>query len=361
MAKKVILLGLLGWLVIVPAVLLLGGSLAGAEPYIATRTGFKCSVCHVNRTGGGKRTDFGLIYSQTNLSMKIVRSSDGPSFVNGRVNQVFSVGADFRAENVSIFEYEDSTGAKASSSNQSRVSEANVYLQMDMIPGVFALYADQILSPISANREFFGLLQDSNGNAYAKIGRMLLPYGLRLLDDAAFIRSRTGYTYNRHDLGAEVGLEPGPISLMMNVTDTQLSAVGSVVFRRFRVGSSYGRSTQRSKEHTWGAFGGANFGRFTLLGEIDFITEADIDRFASLAELNVLITRGFNLKATYEFFDRNTDVSNDRDGQERITLGIEPFLIQYLQIGLFYRINRFVPQALTENQDELRLQFHGFF
>lgn len=348
-------------LLLLSALLTCGTIQAAAEPYIAVRTGFKCSQCHVNRTGGGKRTDFGVIYSQTNLPMRRIHPSGRPRFVDGRLGEFLSMGADFRTDNISLFEYESPEGIKAPSSSRLRVSEANVYFQADLIPGALALYADQILSPSTANREFFGLLYDSGGNAYAKIGRMLLPYGLRLLDDDAFIRQRTGFTYDRHDLGAEVGLEPGPVSLTGNITDTQFSVVGSVVSRRFRVGGSFARSTKRSGQNVVGAFAGSSFGRFTMLGEGDFISDDAVDRFAGLVEVDVLITRGLNFKTTYEYFDRNTDVPNDRDGQERITFGLEPFVAQFVQLSIFYRIDRFVPQATVENQDRLILQFHGFF
>lgn len=334
---------------------------ANAEPYIAIRTGFKCAQCHVNRTGGGKRTDFGVIYSQTNLYMKIIRSSNRSSFFSGNLSESISVGANFRADDVSLFEFESSAGDTVDFSNRTRISEANLYFQFDVIPDVLTFYVDQTFAPNSANRELFGMIQNLPLNSYIKVGQMLLPYGLRLLDDDAFIRNETRYTYNRNGIGLEVGLEPGPFSIIANVNDNQFSFIGSTVYRRFRVGASFGQNMRQSDDYVLGAFAGVNFGRFTLLGEGDFINKGDIDRFVGLAELNFLIRRGFNFKFTYEFFDRNTDVSNDRDGQDRFTFGLEPFLTQFMQLGLFYRINRFVPQNVTQNQEQLIVQFHVFF
>ena len=336
-----------------------------AEPYLAMRTGFKCSQCHVNSTGGGKRTDFGVMYSQTHLYMKILRSTSKPAFFDGKLNQSISVGANFRAENISLFNYANDLGEKSDFDNSSRIPEANLYLLFDVVPDVLSVYIDQTLAESSANREFFGMISNLPFYSYVKAGRMLLPYGLRLRDDEAFVRNTTGYTFNRHEFGVEVGLEPGPYSFIANVTQDQLSLVGSTVFRRFRIGGSFARNTKRGDDYVFGAFAGANFGRFTLLGEADFITQPDgnqgqIDRFAGIAELNFLISRGLNFKATYEFFDRNRDVPNDQDGQERITFGFEPFISQFMQLGIFYRINRFIPQNLQLNRDQLILQFHVF-
>lgn len=331
------------------------------EPHLSVRTGLMCSQCHVNRTGGGKRTSFGVIYSQTNLFIKPLRSKSNPSFFDGMLTRTISVGANLRVENVSSFAYENRTGESADFSNGSRIAEANVYVQFDVVPDVVSIYVDQTLSPIAGNREFFGIIQSPRMNSYLKIGRMLLPFGLRLRDDASFIRNQTGYTYNRHDLGIEIGIEPGPYSIITNITDDLGSIIAQTVFRHFRVGGSFSRNWDSADDYVYGAFAGANFGRITVLGEGDFITANGVDQFAGLAEMDVLLRRGLNFKAVYEYFDRNRDVSNSRDGQSRYTFGIEAFVTPFTQVGVYYRRNQFIPQNVPQNQDALMVQFHFFF
>jgi len=328
------------------------------EPYLSVRTGFMCSQCHVNRTGGGMRTSYGLIYSQTNLAFKPIRSA---RFYDGKLSPSVSLGANLRAENVSFFRYENSSTETGEASNSSRIPEANVYLLVDVIPDVLSFYADQTLAPNAANRELFGLIKEQNSNSYLKFGRMLLPYGVRFRDNEAFVRSETGYTYDRHDLGIEFGIETGSYSFVANLTDNQISFVGQRVFSRFRIGGSFSRNIKGVDDYKYGVFTGVNLGRFTLLAEGDMMNIAGVDRFAALGELNFLAARGFNFKSVYEYFDRNRDVPNSRDGQERITIGAEPFVTQFLQVGIFYRINRFIPQNIVQNQDQLLVQLHIFF
>src|SRR5690606_34771707 len=116
---------------------------------------------------------------------------------------------------------------------------------------------------------------------------------------------------------------------------------------------------------SYGPFIGANFGRFTVLSEVDFIEKAAADttvkQVAHFYEVNFLPMQGLNLKTTYEFFDRNTAVANSKDGQQRWTFGVEHFPIQYLQVGLYYRLNQFIPQAHAANQDVLIGRAHVFF
>ena len=334
---------------------------AQAEPYIAARTGLKCSSCHVNQTGGGKRTDFGVIYSQTQLPMRVVKTPKGGSAFDPHLSETVSLGANFRVAETFTFEYTNSEGETFPASNSTSFPEANLYVQMDVIDEFLLLYLDQTLAPSSSNREFFGLLTHGEKAPYIKIGRYLLPYGMRLLDNSAFVRSKTGFTYARSGTGIEVGWEPKRYSIVASVTDEQFSSVASIWFRRFQIGGSVAKNITRGDNAAAGPFAGANFGRFTLLGEVDYINADGIDQLATLAEVNYLLTQGFNVKVTYEFFDRNGDVPNEHDGQDRLTFGIEPFLAQMLQVRAFYRINEFIPQNGPENQDQAYVEFHVFF
>ena len=352
----------------VPTGIVLGAGLfllplnpARAEPYIAVRTGYKCSQCHVNQTGGGKRTDFGLLYAMTRLPLTVLRSPTGSSSFDGNLSQWVSLGANVRAVELLTLEHTSSLRETVPSSNVTDFTEANLYFEVKVVPEVVTFYADQTLAPNSSSRELFGMLVDSRRSAYAKVGRMLLPYGLRIIDNDAFIRSRTGYNYSRSATGLELGWEPGPLAMVANLTDDDFSTAVSTVFRRFQVGGAFARNITHGDDSVVGTFGGVNFGRFAMLGEVDFITDGDVDQLAALAELNYLITQGFNFKFTYEFFDRNVDVNYERDGQERYTLGVEPFIMQFVQLKAYYRINQFIPQNAAQNQDQAVLEFHVFF
>lgn len=334
---------------------------ARAEPYLAVRTGYKCSNCHVNHTGGGKRTDFGLVYAKTRLPWKVLRTPAGTSSFDPNLNESVSLGANFRVSERLTREYTSSLGETVPSSNVTDFPEANLYGEIKVVPDAVTFYADQTLAPSSSSRELFGMLMDSRRSAYAKVGRMLLPYGYRIIDNDAFIRSETGYNYSRSATGLELGWEPGPLAMVANVTEDDFSAVASTVFRKFQIGAAFARNTTHGSDSKVGTFGGANFGRFTMLGEFDYITDGDVNQLATLAELNYLITQGFNFKFTWEVFDRDYDVAIERDGQERYTVGVEPFIMQFVQLRAFYRINRFIPQNAALNQDQAILEFHVFF
>ena len=178
-----------------------GATELAAEPYIALRTGLKCSQCHINRSGGGGRTDFGSAWSQTQLPAQTVA-------VKGRrVVDWLGLGFDLRSR----FDWVVNDNVTPNSAFS--IPESQLYLEANLIPNTVTLYIDQSLGPDQSRpRELFGLVAWKPLNGYAKFGKFLLPYGWRIWDDNAFIRSVTNYTYKTPDLGVEIGIEPGPLS-----------------------------------------------------------------------------------------------------------------------------------------------------
>jgi hypothetical protein len=260
-------------------------------------------------------------------------------------------------------------GQEAPSRDQAVIRESNLYVNIELVKNFLNAYIDETIAGSVSNREFYGMVS-LPGNSYLKFGNMLLPYGFRLMDDDAFVRNNTNYTYNRHDLGYEAGIEPGPFSLVANVTNDQLSGVGSVIIRNtpvirtFRLGGSYGtgiRKKDRGKKQTYGVFGGFALGMFTVLAERDWIKDDPVRSIADYAELDFLPMQGLNFKFVYEYLWPDRDVPVATNGRRRVSLGAEPFLTQFLQVGIYYRRNDWIPQNLAKNQDEIFGRLHVFF
>jgi hypothetical protein len=336
---------------------------ARAEPYLAIRTGMRCSQCHVNRSGGGGRNDFGNVYAQTRLAMR------SAPFRSRALGDLASLSADVRAV------------ASAAVGNESPrtafdLGEANVMVESRLIDDKLAVYLDEIVGPTSASaREAFVLLERLPLDGYVKAGKFLLPYGLRLLDDAEFIRQRTGFSYDTPDQGVEFGLEPGRLSLFVAVTNgtqgapanknqKQVTASAALVYPRFRIGASASRNDgPTSRRDVLGGFGGLGLGRLTLLGEVDVIADAfptspDVRQLAAFVEGDFLAARGLNAKVTYGFLDPNRDIGEN--ARYRMRFGVEAFPLPFLQLAAFYTLVQDIPQATTD-VDHISLEWHVYF
>ncbi|MDH3715371.1 MAG: hypothetical protein OET44_16165, partial [Gammaproteobacteria bacterium] len=222
-----------------------GAANVRAEPYLAIQEGYKCSKCHVNMTGGGKRTDFANVYVQTRLSTKFLnwreitkadgeeddednpyRTDSTSSFFTGRLNEYVAIGGDFRW----LYEVTEESGSPNEEAFNQR--KQNIYLEVDLIPERVILY--QTLAEGGDAREIWGLYKNELWSEpyYLKVGQFFLPYGLRLQDDTAFTRSVTGFTYGTTDVGLEVGFEPGAWAFHVAVTNGTGSSLETDRFKR---------------------------------------------------------------------------------------------------------------------------------
>lgn len=343
---------------------------AADEPYLALRTGLKCSQCHVNRTGGGGRNDFGSAWAQTQLPTKSL------PFRSRSINDWISIGLDLRAKASGLV-------SDATPRTTFEINEAQVQVQAKLIQNYLAFYLDQTVGPDRAFiREGFALVEGLPGNGYAKAGKFLLPFGLRLWDDGAFIRSETGFTYQTPDVGFEIGFEPGPLSFALALSngsssgidqnsDKQVTGSAAVVYPKFRVGASATRNSLPGVTRAiFGGFAGVQLGPLGLLGEADAIFDTfdgqpDSDQFVGYVEGALLLYRGVNLKVTYGYHDPTVAIRDEavkivEDQRIRMRFGFETFPVSFLQLSAFYTLLDDVPQATTD-RDQISVEAHLHF
>ena len=344
-------------------------NLAQAEPYFAVRMGLKCSMCHVNPTGGGMRNAYGEAWGQTVLPAKhLDTGSDEPW--TGEISKYLAVGGNLRA-NASYTRIPNEP-----SQSQFDVEEMRIYLDARVIPGRLSLYVDQRLAPgASTNAEAYGRLTFGDGRYYVKAGQMFLPYGLRLQDDTAFIRQVPGINFATPDNGVEFGLEADAWSVQLAVSNgaaggpetdkgKQVSLRAEHVTSRWRGGASFNiNHSDVGDRKMQNIFAGVRSGPIAWLGEADYIVDDSVaprrKQWAGLIEANWNFHAGHNLKLTAENFDPDTAVSQDQ--QVRYSLLWEFTPIQFVQLRAGVRHYDGIPQNDRQNRDFAFLQLNGYF
>jgi hypothetical protein len=331
--------------------LLLAVTPAAAEPYLALRTGLKCSSCHTNVTGGGNRNAFGGIFAQTQLPMK------PGSVVSRSLADFLQIGWDLRVEGSGTFKSSDPQTAMG-------LDVAQLYAAAELLESRLVFYIDQTVGPDRAvAREAFGMVKRLPGESYVKAGKFLLPYGLRLQDDAEYVRERTGFSYFTPDQGIEVGAEPGPLTFAVSLTNgtagtaesdngKQLTSSAAFVSRRVRIGASgsINDAADNTREAV-GGFGGFGIGRLVLLGEVDYVRDEPaqgdtVRQLMAYGEADWLLLQGLNAKVTYGWLDPNMDI--DENERIRARFGLEFFPTPFLRFAGFYTLLKDIPQATTD-------------
>ena len=357
--------------------------LGRAEPYLTVRTGAKCSDCHSNLTGGGKRTPFPYIHAHDVLhDWQILplparaKAFDGQLFSHG------SIGGDLRVRNTTQWsDRPDNQGRVRENRafrshvdfNDTDVQEFLLYGQLDLWPEVLSVYGDGDFTNGATTREVFGLLRGILPlDGYVKAGRFFTPFGLAFHDDEAFVRANGGTTFQNSDDGAEIGIMPGPFFLAAAVTDgtegdtdvqTAINGYAVIddlpVVRSVLAGASYLRQASDRYAAAW--YAGTNLWRLTMLGEFVLIddrsdTSAADDQFATYAEVDYLAFDWLNVRGVFEFLK----VAGDRN-RTRYAIGVEPFIDIFLQPRIQYRINNAPGSDPNLNTAELVFELHLWF
>lgn len=343
-----------------------------AEPYIAQREGYKCSKCHVNRTGGGKRTDFGYQYALTHLrTFSSPPDADAPlpgawRTIDPRPTDSLGLGMNARLSYARVQANEVQDGFES--------REANLYVEANLSPNL-SLYLDTSVAQGSVeSREAF--IAVAGGPFSLKAGYLLLPYGLRIWGDQEFVRRETGFTFATPDLGVEVGYERGAFGAYVAASNgsggpevdeyKKVSATSELTFRAFRVGLSGSVNESRSRAvRMAGPHLGVTLGRLVVLAEADLIaTEfkanaATIDSLAGYVEAAFLVRRGLTVRAAYGLHDPDLDQQQDR--RLNVRAGVDFYPVPLLGLALHYNVGQSVPQDEVGNADTATAEIHVFF
>jgi hypothetical protein len=354
--------------------LLLGGSVSQALPRFAAETGAKCQSCHINPSGGGMRNAFGAQFGREELPVPAWSEDSGLEDLAKLLPSFLGVGADFRTLYV-VRQIPDSTGKSATLDNEFFQMQGDIDFSLRVAKKV-SLYLSKGLY---SGFEVFGLFNLLPYNGHIKIGKFVPNYGLKMDDHTAFIRMYTGFSASvgRPEItGIEAAVAPGPMTIaggVYNATDgfgatggsqkaylgraegifdlgkKVFFGLGANVFRREQAGGSVTLS---------GAFGSLGMGRFTLIGEGDFVSTAIPTRTITGAllyvEANYAVVDGVQLKAAYDFYDPDKDVKSG--STSRYSLGAEFFPIGGVEVRPVYRF--IIEDPVDVKNNEFDLVFH---
>lgn len=340
-----------------------------AEPYLAVRSGLKCMACHVNPTGGGKRTELGNAYAQNTLAAKKLLK-DGEGWL-GRVNDYLAVGGNSRVN--ANFESVPNQRNTA----EFELEESLLYIEANIIPGRVTLYLDERIAPGSAlNRESYALLWTESKNAYLKAGRFFLASGYRIEDDGAFIREVTGVNFNNSDTGVEAGLELDAWSASLSVSNgtnggSETNNKKQYALRteyiqpawRMGFGVNYNQGNSGSDRTIVSLFTGFKLWGIDWLGEVDYIDDQtgvnDLQQEIFYLEANLEFKKGHNFKLGLEYYDPNTDIDENQRTRTSLVWEYNPF--EYTQVRTGVRLFDGIPQNNSFNRDEFFVQLHNYF
>jgi len=342
---------------------------AHAEPYLAVQTGFKCGQCHVNPSGGGMRNAFGDAFAQTQLPARHLDT--GTDTWAGNLNRFLSIGGDLRAQ------WSETQVPHTAGTNAFDLEQARVYAEAAVIPNRLSVYVDELVAPGGAlNREAYAMYWSASHEWYVKAGQMYLPYGLRLQDQTAFIRTVPGINMDTPDKGVEAGWEHGPWDAQLAISNgtgggpeidhgKQYSAQLYHVQSIWRLGLAANLNSVAAGDKTaYGLFGGVRTGPIAWLAEADLIDDQSFPdggrkMATGLLEADWMPRRGHNLKVTAEYYDPDRNVSHD--ARTRWSLVYEYTPIQFLQLRGGVRYADGIPQDPAQHSRLYFVELHGYF
>lgn len=345
--------------------------LARGEPYLAIKTGNQCIACHIDPSGGGMRNSYGAYYGAVDLPVTPLENVYNADV--GQVSDAIRFGSDMRFN----FDAESQDGGKDSLGF--RLESGQIYFAFQPRNVPVTAYIDEQVAPAGAlNRQAYISLRPGAGYSI-RAGRFILPYGLRLEDDTAFTRQASQVNFQSSDNGIDLEAQFSRLTVNVFVTNgtsspvnddksLQAGARGEYISDYWRAGASAVHNNADIGDRTMiNLFGGFRYERYSFLLEHDFIEDKSqqnipgipVKMFASLVELNIALSKGYNLKLTTEFLDPDRHIDENEQTRHSLLLEYTPFAYTQLRMGV--RVKDGIPQAPEQNTNLLFGQIHAYF
>lgn len=329
-----------------------------------------CGVCHVNPSGGMLRNTAGFYYGTKTLPLITTIPGDLKDDVELiKTNKFLTLGGDFRF--MSLYQ-EDRERNPAFFPMQ-----ADLYVKANLHKNVsFLTQLGMERGGNAAVRESFGLLENLPYNSYLKLGKFIPPYGHRLEDHTAFIRTETGFDHSKPDAyysGMEIGAEPliafGRFAYFNedrtpaeNTEESRRGVSGVLGWQGLwlQLGASYldiinyeSTSTLSADRTAYGIFGALRAKNIPFLERLTYLFEWDIrrgkridpdgikiddDAGITFNELNYRAMKGLNIKLRYEVYDPDEEDTLNV-GKKRYVAGVDISPFPFTEFNLQYRYN----------------------
>lgn len=329
---------------------------AFALPRYSARYGQSCALCHVNPTGAGMRT---LYASQDIVPRDLAwcrATAESLTGIDPRIGRNITIGTDFREIYYSDFGEE---GPGATNARGFFQMQGDLYLAFQPGHKTTLYYARSM----NDTREAFAL-HYLTPELYVKAGQFVPSEGWKFDDHTMFVRADLGfYPPAISDVGVEVGALAGGLDAQVALlngspgsrlgTDGELAGSANAVYR-FRAGAAnlalgatgYRRRLAGGGRDVAGIFGYVNWRGLTWVGQGDLEwpgslgVSSDSGRVGITSqELSLVLHRGLDLLATYDYFDPDVNRAGDNTAW-RIGGGVNFMPASYAVLQALYRRTR---------------------
>ena len=340
-----------------------------ALPRYSARYGQSCALCHVNPTGGGMRT---LYASQDIVPRDFAwcrASAESLTGIDPRIGPNVTIGTDFRE----IY-YSDRGAANPQGFFQ---MQGDLYLAFQLGHKTTLYYARSMTD----TREAFAT-HYLTPSFYVKAGQFVPSSGWKFDDHTMFVRADLGfYPPAISDVGLELGALIGGLDAQVALVNgsrgnrlddnRNLAGAANAVYR-FRAGSANlalgatGYHQPGSIGKQAGVYGYLNWRGLTWVGQgnLTWTDPAPVDSGRvgiTSQEVSLVLRRGLDLLATYDYFD--PDVDRPGDYTWRLGGGVHVMPVSYAVLEALYRATRgnAGPAYPRGDLNEVVLQLHVLY